>query len=50
MVPYDPISFLEKEQESDKEYKVLKASVIFDAVMFVVALFISLACKRISLS
>lgn len=46
MVPYDPLSFLEKEQKSDEEYKALKASIIFDAVIFAAVLFISLVCKR----
>lgn len=50
MVPYDPLSFLEKEQERDKEYKVLKASIIFDTVIFAAVLFISLACKRMGLN
>lgn len=50
MAPYDPLSLLEKEQESDEEYKALKSSIIFDAVIFAAALFISLACKRMGLS
>lgn len=50
MAPYDPLSFLEKEQKSEEEYKALKASIIFDAVIFAVVLFISLACKRMGLN
>lgn len=50
MVPYDPISALEKrEAEKDQEYKALKASIIFDAIVFIGTLFAALVCKRLGL-
>lgn len=50
MALYNPLSLLEKEQKSDEEYKALKASIIFDAVIFTAVVFVSLACKRMGLN
>lgn len=50
MVPYDPISALEKrEAEKEQEHKALRASIIFDIIVFIGVLFTVLTCKRLGL-